>query len=97
MTSPAVSARSDIATEKAARALYALLDLSKALGSEFNLDKLVEIIAEKGSAVVEAETMRVVFDEHESTDLTNCGGIVRVPILNSHGKVLGVVPRPTTR
>lgn len=91
MTSPAVSARSDIATEKAARALYALLDLSKALGSEFNLDKLVEIIAEKGSAVVEAETMRVVFDEHESTDLTNCGGIVRVPILNSHGKVLGVL------
>ncbi len=47
MTSPAVSPRSDIATEKAAQALDALLDLSKALGAEASAEKLLAVIAEK--------------------------------------------------
>lgn len=45
MTSPAISSRSDPAAEKAAHALDALIDLSKALGDEFDLPKLLEAIA----------------------------------------------------
>src|SRR5947209_4508921 len=53
MTSPAVSPRSDLATEKAAQALYALLDLSKALGDEASAEKLLEIIARKARESLE--------------------------------------------
>lgn len=41
--------------ERTARALYALLDLSKALGSEVDLEALLGVIVEKASSVVEAE------------------------------------------
>lgn len=41
--------------DRTARSLYALLDLSKALGSEVDLDALLSVIVEKTSAVVEAE------------------------------------------
>jgi phosphoserine phosphatase RsbU/P len=47
MTSPAVSPRSDLAAEKAARALYALLELSKELGPDFDVGNLLTVIAEK--------------------------------------------------
>lgn len=46
-------------SDKAARALYALLDLSKALSSVVDLDDLLRVIAEKASAVVEAERTSV--------------------------------------
>jgi len=56
-TEPATNSR-------VARALYALLDLSKALGSEIDLDALLGVILEKASAVVEAERTSIfVFDE----------------------------------
>src|ERR1041385_709189 len=45
MTSPAISPRSDVASEKAAHALEALVELSKALGDEFDLPKLLDVIA----------------------------------------------------
>src|ERR1700674_972814 len=40
---------------RAGRALFALLDLSKALSSEVDLDALLRVIVEKASNVVEAE------------------------------------------
>lgn len=83
-------------TEKAARALYALLDLSKALSSEFDLDKLLAVIVEKASAVVEAERTRIVlYDDDSAVDvsreLTNSGTVLSAPVLDSHGKLLGVI------
>jgi sigma-B regulation protein RsbU (phosphoserine phosphatase) len=55
------AARTD---EKTARALYALLELSKALSSEVDLDSLLAVIVEKASSVVEAERTSIfVFDE----------------------------------
>jgi sigma-B regulation protein RsbU (phosphoserine phosphatase) len=41
--------------DKAARALYALLELSKALSSEVDLGHILSVVAEKASEVVEAE------------------------------------------
>ena len=57
MTTPAVqpSMREAVDSEKAARALFALLDLSKALSSVVDVDDLLAVIVEKASAVVEAE------------------------------------------
>lgn len=55
MTSPAASPRSEISADKAAQALYALLDLSKELGSEFDLAKLLEVIAGKARDILPAE------------------------------------------
>src|SRR5438445_7089503 len=95
MTIPAVqrdtSARSDVA-------LYALLELSKALSSEFNLDKLLAVIVEKASAVVEAERTRILlYDDDEPAppdvdrNLTNTGSVLRAPVIDSHGNVLGLI------
>jgi len=95
MTTPAVqrdtSARSDVA-------LYALLELSKALSSEFNLDKLLAVIVEKASAVVEAERTRILlYDDDEppppdiDRNLTNTGSVLRAPVIDSHGNVLGLI------
>jgi len=95
MTSPAMSARSDVAAEKAARALYALLDLSKALSSENDLQKLLDIIVEKASAVVEAERTKIVLHDDAGSDqartLTNTGALLSAPIVDSHGNLLGVI------
>lgn len=95
MTTPAVqrdtSARSDVA-------LYALLELSKALSSEFNLDKLLAVIVEKASAVVEAERTRILlYDDDEPApadvdrNLVNTGSVLRAPVIDSHGNVLGMI------
>jgi len=95
MTSPALSARSNVATEKAARALYALLDLSKALSSEIDLHKLLDIIEEKASGVVEAERTTIVLHDDAGTDqartLKNTGALLSAPIIDSHGNLLGVI------
>jgi len=54
-------------TSRVARALYALLDLSKALGSEIDLDALLGVILEKASSVVEAERTSIfVFDQERN-------------------------------
>ncbi|HXI11193.1 MAG TPA: SpoIIE family protein phosphatase [Thermoanaerobaculia bacterium] len=48
---------------KNSRALYALLELSKALSSEVDLDDLLRVIVEKASSVMEAERTSIfVFD-----------------------------------
>ena len=90
-----MSARSDVAAEKAARALYALLDLSKALSSEIDLQKLLDIIVEKASAVVEAERTKIVlYDDEEALQpraMTNTGVLLSAPVIDSHGKLLGVI------
>jgi serine phosphatase RsbU (regulator of sigma subunit) len=44
-----------ISNDRMARALYALLELSKALGSEVDLDALLSAIVENASAVIEAD------------------------------------------
>ena len=60
MSSPAVDhASNDAGPDKAARALYALLDLSKALSSVVDLDDLLTVIVERSSAVMEAERTSV--------------------------------------
>jgi sigma-B regulation protein RsbU (phosphoserine phosphatase) len=82
------SARSDVA-------LYALLELSKALSSEFDLDKLLAIIVEKASAVVEAERTRIILDdelpENPDRHLTNDGKTLRAPVIDSRGNLLGIL------
>src|SRR5688500_15975421 len=57
MRSPAVQPSDAVRDESArvARALYALLDLSKALSSEVGLEHLLNAIVEKASSVVDAE------------------------------------------
>src|SRR5438132_10837581 len=92
MSTPAVQRD---ATEKAARALYALLDLSKALSSEIDVAKLLDVIVEKASAVVEAERTRIVLYDDTAADinrnLINTGAILSAPVFDSHGKILGVI------
>lgn len=57
MRSPAVQPSDAVRDESArvARALYALLDLSKALSSEVSLEHLLTVIVEKASTVVDAD------------------------------------------
>lgn len=73
-----------VAGDRSSRALYALLDLSKALGSEVDLDALMEVIVEKGSAVVDAERTSVfVYDAGREVLWTNHAqgvtGVIEVP------------------
>jgi sigma-B regulation protein RsbU (phosphoserine phosphatase) len=44
-----------VSNDRMARALFALLELSKALGSEVDLDALLRVIVENASSVVDAE------------------------------------------
>ena len=82
--------------DRTARALYALLDLSKALGSELDLSALRTVIIEKASAVVGAQRTRF-YSPDELTPLlrtdrlTNTGSTIAAPILDSTGGLLGVV------
>ncbi|HEU5480016.1 MAG TPA: SpoIIE family protein phosphatase, partial [Candidatus Tumulicola sp.] len=65
MTSPAVSLRDPFAADKAARALSALLDLSKDLGPEFDLPKLLEVIAEKARVSGEDEAVVGALEQYD--------------------------------
>ena len=47
MTSPAVTPLNDVSAEKTAQALSALVDLARELGPDFNIETLLEVIAEK--------------------------------------------------
>lgn len=71
MSSPAVAQASADGgpREKAARALYSLLELSKALSSVVDLDDLLRVIVEKSSAVVEAERTTVFILDPEREQL----------------------------
>ncbi|HUP50364.1 MAG TPA: GAF domain-containing SpoIIE family protein phosphatase [Thermoanaerobaculia bacterium] len=98
--------------DRSARALYALLDLSKALGSEVDLDALLAVIGEKAPAVVDAERSSIFVydagrdmlwsrDEQDGSSLAgevsrtlraaNRGDAIAAPILDSSGKLLGVL------
>jgi len=61
MTNPVVHQRDTTPDEtaRAARALYALLDLSKALSSQVDLEQLLDIIVQKASSVIDAERTRI--------------------------------------
>jgi sigma-B regulation protein RsbU (phosphoserine phosphatase) len=65
----------------AERALHALLDLSKALSSEVDLDSLLSVIVEKASTVVEAERTNIfVFDAARNVLWSRAGHeIVEIP------------------
>ena len=52
-------------TDRVARSLYALLELSKSLGSEVNLDDLLSVIVEKTSQVVDAERTSIFIHDPE--------------------------------
>ncbi|HUP45113.1 MAG TPA: GAF domain-containing SpoIIE family protein phosphatase [Thermoanaerobaculia bacterium] len=71
--------------DRTARALYALLDLSKALGSEVDLDALLSVIIEKASAVVDAERTSIfVYEAGREVLWTHHGqgitGVIEVPV-----------------
>jgi serine phosphatase RsbU (regulator of sigma subunit) len=60
---PLASVRS-VDSDKAARALFALLELSKDLSSVVDLDQLLTVIVERSSSVVEAERTSIfIYDE----------------------------------
>ncbi|HEY3055887.1 MAG TPA: SpoIIE family protein phosphatase [Thermoanaerobaculia bacterium] len=92
---------------RTARALYALLDLAKALSSEIDLDSLLKVIEEKASSVVEAErTNAFVLDSARGlpigvagevartrsvVNIVDAGSLLAVPIISSGGELLGVL------
>jgi serine phosphatase RsbU (regulator of sigma subunit) len=62
------------APDRSARALTALLDLSKALGSEIDLEALMEVVVGKASAVLDAERTSVyIHDPRRDVLWTNDG------------------------
>jgi phosphoserine phosphatase RsbU/P len=68
MTETAASIHGDHASGdsgRVARSLYALLELSKSLGSEVNLDDLLGVIVEKTSQVVDAERTSIFVHDAE--------------------------------
>ena len=89
-------AATTIPVDRMARALYALLDLSKALGSELDLSALRTVITEKASAVVDAERTRFFAPDElppglPTDRLVNGGASMSAPIFDSAGELLGVV------
>jgi sigma-B regulation protein RsbU (phosphoserine phosphatase) len=97
-------AGTDVDTDKAARALYALLELSKSLSIQLDVDQLMTVISDKASAVVDAEQTRVIVwdsspepppgvpgEAAKSLKLINTGSTLCAPVLDSKGKLLGVI------
>ena len=91
-------------SDKAARALYALLELSKALSLETDFDELLTVVVDKASAVIEAaQTSIYVHDPSReppagaagevtrTLKLINTGSSLAAPVLDSNGKLLGVI------
>lgn len=87
-----------------ARALYAMLELSKALSAEVDVDALVAAVEEKASPIVDAEATSIVLLEPEqqidpgviadvarSRSTVNTGSILAAPIFSSKGDLLGVL------
>ncbi len=72
--------------DRTARALFALLDLSKALGSQIDLDALLRVTIEKASAVVDAERTSIfIFDPDRQVLRTGhaqglSAGAIEVPL-----------------
>jgi phosphoserine phosphatase RsbU/P len=81
---------------KAARGLYALLELSKALSSEIELDDLLRVIVENASAVVDAERTSIfVYDAERNVIWTRVAqglGSTRIELPVGSG-VAGAVAR----
>jgi sigma-B regulation protein RsbU (phosphoserine phosphatase) len=91
--------------DKTARALYALLELSKALSFEVDLDHLLNVIVEKASEVVEAEhSTFYLFDASRSrvaseaastrtliNTVENERAVLCAPVIDSKGTLLGVI------
>jgi sigma-B regulation protein RsbU (phosphoserine phosphatase) len=80
---------------RTARALYALLELAKALSSEVDLDSLLKVIEEKASSVVEAERTNVfVLDSARGLPIGVAGDVARtrtlVNIIDEGGSLLAV-------
>ncbi len=80
---------------RTARALYALLDLSKALSSEVDLQALLSVIEDKASPIVGAESTHVLLFDEDSEPalrtLENRATVLAAPIVDSAGKILGIV------
>src|SRR5438309_1466274 len=70
-------------SDKAARALYALLELSKALSSVVDLDQLRKVVAEKAPAVVDAERITLSFHEPSGGKST--------PVIDSKGNTIAIL------
>src|SRR5688500_17084011 len=81
--------------DRTARSLYALLDLSKALGSEVDLDALLSVIVEKTSAVVDAERTSIfVYDPARDILWSHRGqGITAIIELPMGSGIVGDVAR----
>ena len=81
--------------DRTSRALYALLDLSKALGSQVDLGALMEVIVEEASAVVDAERSSIfLYDEDRDVLWTHHGqGITEVIELPMGSGIAGDVAR----
>ena len=81
--------------ETAAHALYALLDLSKALSSEVDISSLVSVIEQKASAVLNADsTSMTVLDDGQAPPertIVRSGDRLTAPVIDSSGKILGVL------
>ena len=83
--------------DKAARALYALLELSKALSSVVDVERIRQVVAEKASEVVEAEesTLLVLAEPATERTLVNTvidgRPVITVPVLDSKGALIGIV------
>ena len=73
-----------------ARALHALLDLSKALSAEVDLGSVLDVVGEKASAVVEAERTTISLSDHVRK-LSNTGSTLSAPVIDSTGMIVGVI------
>jgi phosphoserine phosphatase RsbU/P len=83
------TARTD-SEPRTARALYALLDLAKALSSAVEIDALMRVIEEKAPAVVDAERTTVSLSDG-GREIVNSGSVLTAPIISSSGDVVGIV------
>ncbi|MGZ4809769.1 MAG: PP2C family protein-serine/threonine phosphatase [Thermoanaerobaculia bacterium] len=83
--------------DKAARALYAMLELSKALSSEVDLEHIRTVVSEKASEVVEAEESRllVLAEPPAERALVNTiidgRAVLTAPVFDSKGGILGII------
>lgn len=71
---------------RVARSLYALLELSKAMSSEMDLDSLLAVVVEKASTVIDAERTSVFVCDGSSATLSSRiaqgvgGSVITVPV-----------------
>lgn len=82
---------------RTARALYALLELSKSLSAQVQLDGLLRTVEEAVPPIVHADSARLVLVEEEESDpaipraLVNRGSTLVAPLTDSAGRIRGVI------